>query len=551
MAATRRWRLRSQEPQRTIPHNGDTALSVTPLDVAFLVFGLTVLAALIARMVSTPSPVVFAATGIGAGLAWHLFALPPVVMPPDLVLFVFLPPLLTTAAYALPLQSFRRNLLPIALLAVGLVLVTMVVAAAVGHWVAGLGWAAALVLGAIVAPPDPVAATAVAGKTGLSHRLVVILEGEGLVNDAVAIVAFGIALTAAVSGHFTWTDAWLQLLWQVPVGIAVGFAAGWGTRAVRKRVDSVPLEVGISVVTPYLAYHVADRLGGSGVLAVVTLGFLLRRYSTHIQSPAARLAARTVWGAFRYASTALVFLLLGLLIGEISVAWPGWSMFEAGLVLAGAVVGVRLVWMWTVPRLFAAGRHAAQPTTGWREQTVLGWAGMRGVVSLALALALPLSVGGTGETRSTIIFMTFVVIFATLLVQGVTLLPLVNWLQVGDPRREARDESRARRRARRAGVSALRQGLRSSDLSREHRESLIRRMADGSIGIAAAGEDAGRPGDREVLLVALDAQRKAIDRMRDAGQLGESLAERLDTELDLDEMGVSGEGDRLTSADQD
>jgi CPA1 family monovalent cation:H+ antiporter len=226
-------------------------------------------------------------------------------------------------------------------------------------------------------------------------------------------------------------------------------------------------------------------------------------------------------------------------------------MFEAGLVLAGAVVGVRLAWMWTVPRLFAAGRHAAQPTTGWREQTVLGWAGMRGVVSLALALALPLSVGGTGETRSTIIFMTFVVIFATLLVQGVTLLPLVNWLQVGDPRREARDESRARRRARHAGVFALRQRLQRSDLPQEHRESLIRRMSDGSIGIAAAGDDAGRPGDREVLLVALDAQRRAIDRMRDAGQLGQALAERLDTELDLDEMGVSGEGDRLTSADQD
>jgi hypothetical protein len=185
---------------------------MTNIDVAFMLLALTLATALIARRTSIPAPVLFAAVGIAGGAAWHLVpGLPAVRMPPDVVLFAFLPPLLMTAAYALPLQAFRRNILPIILLAVGLVIATMGVAAVVGHVLTGLSWAAAFVLGAIIAPPDPVAATAVASKTGLSHRLVVILEGEGLVNDAVAIVAYGIAVNALISGHFVWGEVFWSL----------------------------------------------------------------------------------------------------------------------------------------------------------------------------------------------------------------------------------------------------------------------------------------------------------------------------------------------------
>ncbi len=518
------------------------------IDTGFLLLALILVTALVARRLTTPAPIIFAAVGIAAGLGWHLLpALPPVTMPPDLVLFVFLPPLLVTAAYALPLGSVRRNALPIGLLAIGLVLATMVVGAAVGHWVAGLPWAAALVLGAIVAPPDPVAATAIAARTGLPHRLVVILEGEGLINDAVAIVAFGIAVNTAVTGQFAWSGVLVELLKQAPIGIGVGFAVGWGAKHARVRIDSVPLEVGISIVSPYLAYHLAGRLGGSGVLAVVTLGFLLRRYIDHIRSPAARLAARTVWGAFRYASTALVFLLLGLLLGEISIAWPGWSMLWAGVELSVAVIVLRLAWMWLVPRLVAAISKGATETSTWRQQTVLGWAGMRGVVSLALALALPMSLAPDG-VRSTIIFMTFVVIFATLLVQGVTLLPLIRLLGVGDPHLDARDEARARERARRAGMRALRHTLHHDDSGLERAQRLLPRIADGSIGIAGAGAEAGQPGDQGPLMEVLDVQRKVVARLRDAGRMGESVAERLETELDMDELAAGGEADRLTGA---
>jgi Na+/H+ antiporter len=522
--------------------------AMSSIDTAFVLLALILLTALVARRLTTPTPILFAAVGIAAGLCWHTLPfLPPVTMPPGWVLFVFLPPLLFTAAYALPLESVRRNLLPIGLLAIGLVLATMLVGAAVGHWMAGLPWAAALVLGAIVAPPDPVAATAIAARTGLPHRLVVILEGEGLVNDAVAIVAFGIAVKAAVSGQFAWSNVLLELLKQAPIGIAVGLAVGWAAREARMRIDSVPLEVGISIVSPYLAYHLAERFGGSGVLAVVTLGFLLRRFISHFHSPAARLAARTVWGAFRYASTALVFLLLGLLLGETAIDWPGWPMLWVGVDLAVAVIALRMVWMWLVPRLVAAINKDAQATSNWRQQTVLGWAGMRGVVSLALALALPMSLD-PGEVRSTIIFMTFVVIFATLLVQGATLLPLIRLLGVGDPHLDARDEARARARARRAGIKALRNALHHDAGGLARAQRLLPRIADGSIGIAGAGADAGQPGDQHSLIEALHAQREVVARLRDAGRLGESVAERLETELDMDELGAGGEADRLTGA---
>jgi Na+/H+ antiporter len=517
------------------------------IDVTFIVLGLTLVIALFVPHTSVPAPIVFAGAGIGAGAAWHLVpSLPAIHVPPDQVLFIFLPPLLTTAAYALPLRPFRHNLLPIALLAVGLVMATAGVVAVIGHFLVGLGWAAAIVLGAIVAPPDPVAATSVAGKTGLAHRLVVILEGEGLVNDAVAIVAYGIALEALTTGKFDATHALLALLQEAPVGVAIGLAGGWIAGVLRKRVGTVPLEVGISLTTPYLAYHLADRFGGSGVLAVVSLGFMLRYTSARVSSPVSRLAARTVWSFVRYASTALVFVLLGLLIGEIAVDWPGWAVARAGAILAVAVIVVRLVWMLVVPRLVAVLRSGRGPSPSLGEQIVLGWAGMRGVVSLALALALPLTLGGDGKTRHTIIFLTLIVIIATLLFQGVTLLPLIQRLKVGDPSLEEREERSARSRARRSSIAAAKHSKLPEAVSGSGSVDLIARLESGRIGIARSGVLGSNAEHGPALLQAIDAQRKVVNRLRDAGRMGSALAERLDTELDLDAISAVSDGAKLT-----
>lgn len=520
------------------------------IDVAFVLMALVLVTALAARCISLPAPVLFAAVGIACGAAWHLIpALPPVSMPPDLVLFTFLPPLLMTAAYALPLPAFRRNLMPILLLAVGLVLATMCVAAIVGHALLGLSWAAALVLGAIIAPPDPVAATAVATQTGLSHRLVVILEGEGLVNDAVAIVAYSIAVKALVSGNFGWSNVFWSLLRETPTGVMIGLLIGGVAALVRRNADSVQLEVGISLVTPYITYHLAEKFGCSGVLAVVTLGFMLRWSSFRLSSPVARLAARTVWGFVRYASTALVFLLLGLLIGEIAVRWLSREVVIAGSILSGAIIAIRIIWMLLVPRLVVALGISKATKSSTAEQIVIGWAGMRGIVSLALALALPLNLGGNEQTRNTIVFLTLVVIIFTLIVQGATLMPLVRWLKAGDPKREQREERHVRLKSRQAGLAAI---LAEKDMTtgfeQETLQILIREMDEGTRGIAMAGRGRSSHRSNQILLQALEAQRNVVNRLRDAGQLSGELAERLDTELDLDAMNARGGSTRLTSS---
>ncbi len=517
------------------------------VDTSFVLLALLLATALVALRAKTPPPVVYALGGIAAGLAWHFVpALPRVSVPPDLVLLVFLPPLLVTAAYALPLASVRRSLWPIAALAIGLVLATMLVGAGIGHYLAGLPWAAAFVLGAVIAPPDPVAATSVAGRTGLAHRLVVILEGEGLINDAIAIAAYSVAVHAAVTGEFSWGGAVFDFVRESVVGTTIGLVIGWGAMQLRMKVNHVPLAVGVSFVTPYLAYHLADRAGGSGVLAVVALGFLLRYYAPRVPSAAARLAARTAWGAFRYATTALLFFLLGLLLGELAVGWPGWPVFWSGLALAVAIIVLRLGWMWTVPRI-AMSVNPAHPSSSWREQAVLGWAGMRGVVSLALALALPMSLE-QGQLRTTIVFMTAVVIFVTLLLQGATLLPLIHGLGVGDPERDQREEGDARARAGAAGERAVRQAGQGGGPS-DRSGHLAGSIADGRIGIARSGSHAGR-GDKALLLAALEVQRQEVARLREADSLGESVAERLETEIDIDDMVVFGEADRLTGADK-
>ncbi|MFS8136521.1 MAG: cation:proton antiporter [Thermomonas sp.] len=525
---------------------------MTRIDAAFVILALVVATTLLARRFRTPSPVIFAISGLVAGFAWHWFPdLPAVRMPPDLVLFAFLPPLLTVAAYALPLHSFRRNLMPISLLAVGLVLATIAVTAVIGHTVAALPWAAAFVLGAIVAPPDPVAATAVAGKTGLSHRLVVILEGEGLVNDAIAIVAYGIALEAAATGHFSWSGAAMTLAKAGPLGIGVGLAAGWATKVLRQRADSVPLEVAISLVTPYLAYHVAERTGGSGVLAVVTLGFLLRHYATSVSGASARLAARTVWGAIRFASTSLVFLLLGLLMGQNIVTRPPWALLGAGAAVAGGLIALRMLWMYVVPTVVESLRSTKTPQATWSERTVLGWAGMRGIVSLALALALPFSLGGNSGTRDSIIIITFAVIFATLVLQGLTLVPLVRWLRVGDASRDERDERHARRNARRAGIVALGRATNDGHIDKGQCQQLAKRIHEGDIGIASAGLIRRTQEEEHALMAALSAQRRQLELLRQGGRLSEDLSERLATELDIDMMGALRETDRLTGVGED
>ncbi len=511
-------------------------MHLTVSDGVILLVLVSLAVAALSRRLTTPAPVVLAIAGLALGIAWRLLPLPAIEFPPHLVLLIFLPPLLLRASYSMPLGAFRANLRAILLLAVGLVLATMAVSAFAAHVaMPALPWIAALTLGAIIAPPDPVAATAMAERTGLSSRLVTILEGEGLVNDAVAIVAYRLAVEAAVIGGVTVPDMLVAFLRQATEGVAIGVALGWLSAQARRRLDDEPLETAISVLTPFVTYELAERLGGSAVLAVVALGFVLRRYDVHISGPSTRLTTRTVWRALDFVGTTLVFMLIGIQIGAATGGSVTADIVRTGAIVSAGVVGVRLVWMLVVPRvvrlLGAEGRKGG-PAPSWQELTVLGWAGMRGVVSLALALALPFTTasGAPFPGRPQIILLSFVVILATLMLQGLTLVPLTRLLGVGDPGAEAREEQQVRQRALHAAHAAVARASAAGQLP----EAECRRIADvfesGDLGIAPGGAVESRG----VIEEAISVQRTVVAHFRDLGRIGDPLALRLEAELDRD-----------------
>ena len=507
-----------------------------PADVVLLLLLFTLGVAALSQRARTPAPVILAIAGVAVGMAWrYLPFLPRFNFPPRLVLLIFLPPLLLHAAYSLPLGAFRANLRSILMLAVGLVLATMFAAAFAARLaLPELPWVAALAFGAIIAPPDPVAASAVAQRTGLSHRLVTILEGEGLINDAIAIVAYELAVQSAVSGRVTVGEAALALLREAPIGIGVGLALGWAVVRVRQKLDDSALESGVSLLTPFVTYQLADRIGGSAVLAVVTLGFVLRGQELAISSAETRLSTRDVWRAVDFVGTTLVFTLIGIQIGIATGVPMSRGFLLAGALVSLSVIVLRLAWMLLVPRLERLVRfrpsHDAIPP--WRELTVLGWSGMRGVVSLALALALPVTTasGAPFPGRTVVILLSFAVIMATLIVQGLTLVPLTRLLHVGDPGSEERAERRVRERARRAARAAVLRAAPAGTLPAGECQRLAKVIDSGEVGISVGGTAASR----ELLERAIEVQRSIVMKARDGGRIGDPLAQRLEAELDRD-----------------
>ncbi len=525
-------------------------LRVNALELAVGFAAAIVVLDLIARRLPIPRPVVLAAGGMVLGLFWRQLGLPAFQIAPDLVLGVLLPPLLAAAAFRLPLGVFRANLRPIIILAVGLVVATMAGVAAVAHAIIpGLPWAAAFALGAIVAPPDPVAATSVAHRLGLSNRMVTILEGEGLINDATALVAFELAVAAAVTGHFSWVHAGLDVVRATAFGVATGLLVGWITVQVRRRVDDTMIETAVSLMVPYAAWVVAERFGGSGVLAVVTFGIFIRGRATEIGAPGTRLVNRTVWRAVDFLAGGVVFALVGIELGRVAGHGIGASVLGHAAVIIGITIAIRLAWMWGVPQLMPAltgGR--VRPNYTWAELTVVGWAGLRGVVTLALAIALPVTIG-SGEpfpARTELVIIALAVVLVTLIGAGVTLAPLIQRLGVGDSGGVAREE----REARGAAIAAARRQVESLaghiPLTEEECHRLVERLGED---LGLAGDDGGQgrrsrlPGGApgtDVVLAALAAERATIQRLRNEGRLNDGSAAQFEAALDLEEMALRG-----------
>src|SRR5215207_161057 len=389
-----------------------------------LLIGLLAAVAVVVRLAgrtAVPEPVLLVLAGLAVAL---IPGLPEVELEPDLILALFLPPLLYWAALHTDLRDLRDNLRPIALLAVGLVLVTTAAVAVLGHSVLGLPWAVAVMLGAIVSPPDPVAATAVASRLGLPRRVVTILEGEGLLNDATALVLFRVAVAVAVSGTFSLGQAGVELVVSAVGGTAVGLAVGLAGSRVLRQVSEAPVENTVKLLLPYVAWLAAERLHVSGVLAVLACGLLMTRHWGSISS-GARLQARQLWDWLVFVLEGLSFVLIGVQLRTVVEGIEGRSLAD----LALAALAVNLV----VIAVRLALVRERDPFPGWPVVTVIGWAGMRGVVTLALALAIPTEVAGGGPfpDRNLVVFLSFSVIVVTLVGQGLTLPLVIRWLGVG------------------------------------------------------------------------------------------------------------------------
>jgi monovalent cation/hydrogen antiporter len=527
-----------------------------------LLIGIVIIA-IIADRLRIAYPILLVVAGIGVAL---LPVKHRIELQPDLVLLVFLPPLIYDASLDTSARELRTHWRPILLLAVGLVVATMASVAAVIHsLVGGMSWAEAFALGAIVSPPDSVAATQIAGKLGLPRRLVIILGGEGLMNDATALTAYQVAI-AAVGSVFTVADVFGKFAFAVVVGVAVGLAVGWiGCRMLRFTETPV-VENTMLLILPFAAYLPADKIGASGVLAVVATGLYFGRYGSGALTAAARLQQREIWDLIVFLLTGLSFLLVGLELRPILdslVNRESGSLAVEALAVVGAVIAVRFIWLFGAaalpggPHLLGVTRRSSRT---WRETTVVGWAGMRGAVSLAAALALPQSF----PQRDLVVFLAFAVIVATLVGQGLTLPPLIR--RLGLVTRNEQDTVLVAEARRRLTVVALAQ---LDDMTRSDRfpdevvdririgyESQLARI-DRRLAAMSAGEDEGDSGsgdagegggDRSVIdpvrglqaehelrKLVIDTARSELDQLLARRKISERVADGVRTALDVDE----------------
>jgi monovalent cation/hydrogen antiporter len=506
--------------------------------------GLSVLAGTI----RVPYPILLVLGGLVLGF---LPGVPPAELPPDLVLVLFLPPLLYQTAFFSSPRDLRADTRAITLLAVGLVLATMSAVAAAAHTVVGgLPWAAAFTLGAIVAPTDPLAATAIARRLGVPRRLVTVLEGESLVNDASALVAYRLAVAAVVAGSFSLWGAGLQFVGRGIGGVAIGLAVGWLIAEARRRIEDPVVEIVLSVVTGYAAYLPAELMGASGVLAAVTAGLYVGWRAPELASPSTRLLGFSFWEVLVYLLNAVLFVLVGLQLHPILTGVSGSSaavlLGQAALVSA-VVIAVRIVWGFTVPYLVRAlDRRPAQRArrVGARERLVASWSGMRGAVSLAAALALPLetSTGQPFPQRNLIIFVTFGVIFATLVLQGLSLPWLIRRLGLHRDDSEEQEELRGRLRATDAALARLEE-LAVQEWTRDDTVERMRglyqfrrrRLKARAGYLADDGSQDRSLAYQRLVRELLEAQRREIVRLRNQGQISNEVMHRIERDLDLED----------------
>lgn len=515
------------------------------IEFVLLLLVIAVALAFVAKRIGVAYPIVLVLGGLALGLVLAAIPNPPSVeLPPEVVFVLFLPPILFGAGYFTPIRDFKANLRPIGLLAVGLVLFTTVVVGAVVHALRPeLGWAAAFAFGAIVAPPDAVAATAIFRRLGVAPRIVTILEGESLINDATALILYRAAIAALVPGAFSAIQAGAGFVVAATGGIAIGVLVGLALTYLWRRISDPTLEIVISLLVPFAAYLPAAALGVSGVLAVVTAGIIAGRHAARVLSPNARLMGTGVWPVLIFLINGFAFLLIGVQLPGIIHALTAFAPAELiglGLAISVTAIVARIVWVFPatyLPRWLSGKLRARDPYPPAGAVFVISWAGMRGVVSLAAALALPTTI----PDRPLLIYLTLCVILATLVGQGLSLPWIVRRLGVVSGS-SLEVEARV---ARQAAADAARERL--ERLVAEYPDHLelvdnlraeldheaahvAERDADGDLD-AAARE---RLEHQEIRLALVAAQREAVIRLRDDGVIGDDALRIIERDLDLE-----------------
>jgi len=507
---------------------------------AALVIALTALA----RRLPVPTPILQVMAGVLVALV------PGVEIPaldPDVVFFVFLPPILWAAAFFTSLREFKAALRPIGLLAIGLVLVTTVaVAIAARALLPGLPWAVAVALGAIVSPPDAVAAAAIVSRLPVPRRVIVILEGESLVNDASALVLYRTAVAAAVTGAFSWGESIVRFFIDAGVGSLVGVLVGWLiVRAARKTKDSLA-EALLTIAGPYIAWIAAESLHVSAVLACVAGGIYLRQNLSLAVGPMSRLQTRAVWDLLIFLLNAMIFIVLGAQFTSLLRSVPRdqlGPLLWSGIIISVVAIVVRLIWVpiaTYLPRKLSTETRRREPAPNPKGVVLVAWTSMRGIVSLATALALPLVLadGTPFPFRTEIILITMCVIVVTLVVQGLSLEPIIRAFNFTPEHTHVDEERLARREALRRGAEAL------DDMSREpwaDRRDVEWLRNETREKLRLHDHHGGKTDVRRRLRAGMiDAERIILVRLRNEGAISDEVLRDLEQELDFESVRVGG-----------
>ena len=504
----------------------------------------------LADAISIPYPIVLVLGGLGIGF---IPGGPNLELEPDVVFLVFLPPILQSAGYWSSLRELRAQLIPLTWLVLGLTLVTMVAVAVVAQAVIpSINWAEAFVLGAIVAPTDPVSAIATFQRLGISVRVATLVEGESMINDAVALVSYKVALIAVVSGAFTADTVLDDLIIGVVGGVAVGLVLAWVAARALRKLDDPPLAIVLTVLTAYASFAFADGIGASGVLAAVTSGLYSGWRSHEIFDADTRLNAQAFWRTLIFGLNAILFVLVGLqfpdVLRRVGEQFSVEEIIGYGLLVSAVVIAVRMVWQFLPVSLgrFVEGARAWSPGDDWRENLLIGWSGMRGAVSLAAALALPFALdsGAPLGSRDLIIYLTVAVIFVTLVGQGLTLPWVVRRLGLGAHDAWSPDEAVARLAAAQAALDRLEEIEATETGIPETAVQRLREVYQARFARCVAALS-GRDGEtliedpltgyRRTRQQLIEAERGTLLQLRNEGRLRQDLFRRIQADLDLEE----------------